>query len=390
MDGSSFNSSNFILIEEIKGDCPSGTTPLSPLSLQKENTNIFAKTFASAISSGKKYLPEIFGRASLAFDPDPTYTFCAVSGSASAEQVGALGEAGAYTKLHFQPSGALDPDKIYFAVVKGAQNLADNSTGVRSSFGISLYNMPSSRYQVINISKFDGVSYPNSFIWSFQTKQTNGEDDGTCAIAYLNIAPDSYLFNTAQNSLIENDDNPQAKTFDTINDSDKVFTASALAADGQELFPTTGYAWDWSWSFVGNNIATFINPVPFAVSTSSQLIRANANVADDQTKARAAIRITDSKITDAGDNLASTSDIYVFMCANTWPAMTGGTWHPWRDTVEGATCNPNPDGSCSPMNYQLYYCRDNGTTPLPEIQTITTRGATLNQGILKETYFFNQ
>jgi len=30
----------------------------------------------------------------------------------------------------------------------------------------------------------------------------------------------------------------------------------------------------------------------------------------------------------------------------------------------------------------------NGDTPLPEIQTITTVGATSNQNILKETYFF--
>jgi len=69
-------------------------------------------------AAGKKYLPDIFGRASLAFTPDSSlYHYCIVSGSASATQIGTSGQDGTYTELYFQPSGALDPDKVYFAVV---------------------------------------------------------------------------------------------------------------------------------------------------------------------------------------------------------------------------------------------------------------------------------
>jgi hypothetical protein len=405
MDASSFNSNNFILIEQVDKNCPPGTSPLSKsVSDSWQNKNIFAKKFDIFMAAAQKRLPWIFGQETLAFYPDVTnHNYCSVPGSVFAQQVDST-----ETKLVFQPSGVLNPDTIYFAVAKGNQNLNDNSVGLRSYWGISLNGIGS---KVMNRYIFDSASYSNSYIWSFQTKKSNGEDDGICAIKSVSIFPDSYLFNTVENSLIENDDNSAAKSFDTVNDGDKVFTASALADDGQPLFPVTGYAWNWSWSFFGNNITTFVNPKPFAANTSSQLIRADAGVINSNTQVKALINLTDTANSSAGGNASSTADIYVFMCTTTWPAMIGGTWHPWRDSVEGSPAN----SGFPQANYQLYYCRDNGAAGNLPDASVTTIGSNLGctdpagnaactagssgkscgnngtcQDVLKQSYFFSQ
>jgi hypothetical protein len=410
MDGSSFNGGNFVLLEQVLGKCPLGAKAISPLSQlpvqDEKNKNIFALSFDKFIAAAQEKLPWIFGQPSLAFSPDPLYSYCSVPGSASAEQIGDT------TKLIFTPSGVLDANATYFAVIRGAKNLNDNSVGVANLWGITMNNPASSAGQVSNSNAFSGVVFNSSYIWSFQTKKSNGEDgDGICAIASVSVFPDSYLINTDKNSLIENDNDHNAKTFDTVNDYDKVFLASALSDDGESLYPVAGYAWNWTWSFIGHNIAT-INPAPFANNTSSQLIQALPGVTNDNTTIKAKVNLTDQSASSIGGNASSTAALYVFLCTTTWPAMQGGTWHPWRDAAEGASCTGS--GACTQANYLLYYCRDSGSNAkdLPPLTNpATTIGSTLTcssdgsacpdnsigkpcgvggtcQDIVKESYFF--
>ncbi|HTX86730.1 MAG TPA: hypothetical protein VMC41_01525, partial [Candidatus Nanoarchaeia archaeon] len=226
---------------------------------------------------------------------------------------------------------------------------------------------------------------------------------------------DSYLIHTTANDLNENDLDPAAKTFDTADDRDKVFTANAYSGDDQILHPVSGYAWTWNWSIADKTIVKFVNNnnKPFATDSSAQLIQAQDGVVDARTTAKARINLTDSKISSVGAGYASSSAIYVFMCSSTWPSPVNGTWHPWRDQVDGAKCLAG-SGDCNPMNYELYYCLDNGgANTLPSVGQTATRGTNLGctdaagscagkavgdacgtggacQDLLKETFFFSQ
>jgi hypothetical protein len=331
------------------------------------------------------------------------------------------------TILTFQPSAALDPDAVYFAVVRGVANLSANTSGVLNYWGVGMNVTSTSAVvsPVPNTSAFNGVVFKNSYVWSFMTKPASGEDNGICAIDHVGIFPGSYLFHTAVNDLNENDINPQSRSFDTAADRDKVFYASALSNDGQILHPVVGYAWNWIWGITKTNPVTakIINNddigsdsvEPFSAASSSQLIQAQEGIVNSHVQASAEVNLVDTAISAAGKDASSTADVYVFICTSTWPAINpDGTWYPWRDQTEGANCLAG-SGSCQNMNYDLYYCRDNGSNGnLPSVNMpATTRGSNLGctdangscadkavgdscgsggtcQDLLKEPFFFSQ
>ncbi|MDD4902571.1 MAG: Ig-like domain-containing protein [Patescibacteria group bacterium] len=426
MDAASFKD-NFILIEEkeLGAECPAGTTKIGAVSRTWENKNIIVKSFYKLWEAARQHLTWIFGRGSLA----DNISYCSIPGA-----VFSAPEGDNKTILTFQPSIVLNADTVYYAVAKGVADLSTTTGAVLNYWGIGL-NVGDSGSPVSNGISFNGSSFQNSYIWSFRTKQSNGEDDGICAIARASIFPDSYLIHVMSNDLNENDDNPGAKTFDTADDVDKAFLASVYSGDDQLLHPVSGYSWIWNWQNSNSNAARIINnengaDKPYAAASSSQLVRAVAGVVDDKTQLLAKVSLTDFKIfTDMnvaapGRNASSTADVYVFICTTTWPnKQADGTWRPWRDTLDavlGGGCMkaPNsPNSVCSPMNYELYYCRDtkNAAQKLPEVKSpVTSLGSNLGctdakgscdgksvgdpcgnsggicQDLLKESYFFGQ
>jgi hypothetical protein len=204
-----------------------------------------------------------------------------------------------------------------------------------------------------------------------------------------------------------------AKTFDTLYDRDKVFYVRALSVDDQSLHPAIGYSWDWDWTIANNSIVNFVNNAnqPFSAATSSQLIRAQDGIVNNQTAATAQINLIDTTISSAGAGFASTSNIYVLVCTTTWPDLVPNMpWYPWRDN--SINCS---SGNCQNTNYELYYCRDNGAPAdnLPGINPVTTLGSNLGcteiggvctdktlgepcgisgtcQDLLKQSFFFRQ
>jgi hypothetical protein len=409
MNVSSFNK-NVVVLGHYFTPCPpaGGATPQANNAPAKNN---FVAKLASQITDFlHKNLAWIFGKESLASFGG---YYCPVKGTISGKQ--GAGE----TNLIFTPSQVLDPGIDYYVIIQGVNNLSDNTTGVLSFWGIG---MNASNSPVPNSTYFIDRAYPNSYIWSFTTKASNGEDNGICAIDHVKIIPDSYLINVATSDLNENDTDPSSKTFDTANDNDKAFYASALSVDNQVLHPVSGYSWNWNWENSSPAVAVFINnnSQPFGINDSSQLVRAVGGVVDDNTKIKAIVNLTEQSVTNAGNNASSTADVYVFICTTPWPdKIVGAAWYPWRDQTEGANCLSG-SGNCQNMNYALYYCRDTGDAAktLPTVaMPVTTRGTNLGctdtgapadscngklagascganggtcQDLLKESYFFSK
>ncbi|HTW97013.1 MAG TPA: IPT/TIG domain-containing protein [Candidatus Methylomirabilis sp.] len=360
--------------------CPEGTGPLSGL---PDKNNLASQIFANVYNWVAKPVSWLFGRFGLASaPPNFSHAYCAIVGTVSGEQSG-----DSATILRFSPHSLLDASRKYYFIIKGDTNL-DNSQGVANFWGIGMNAQIS---PVDNTVPFGGVSYPRSYVWSFTTlADTVGNKKGACGIDHVTVTPNSYLFQSVTNDLNENDSDSNSKSFDTVADSDKVFLAQALSKDNQALNPVAEYSWNWNWSVADNKVAGLVNPGPFAPTDQAQLVRAAADITGDQdkkTKLTAQVNLLSSGLLSAGDKATGTAAIFVFVCANPWPAVQAdGTWRPWLDTLDATNCVAG-SGACNKMNYELYYCRDQGTNaPLPAINDTATRG--LQNNILKETFFF--
>jgi len=383
MNVSSFTGNVIVAEEYSYGDegyysgCPSGTA-LSVVGQKQIKYNFFTKIIAKIKNALQSPLAWLFGQKSYADTLSADKIYCIVPGSSSSEQIG-----NSKTKLKFKPMKALDAGRKYFVIARGSSGSVNG--GLLSLYGLGL-NVANTK--VPSASAIS--SSADSYIWSFTIRKGNGIDAGFCDIDSVSVTPNSYLFQTTDNSLTENDTDYNDKSFDTVADSDKVFTAEALSADKQILNPVSGYNWDWKWNLDNNTVAS-ITPV-FEASSSQQLITAQKGITDNNTKAHATVRLTDSSYSSAGNNVSSDANIYVFVCANPWPAVNSdGTWSPWQDNPNGMNCILN-SGSCNEMNYELYYCRDSGdnsTTEddLPVFSGDTTRGSSTDA--LKESYFFS-
>ncbi len=392
MDTASFNS-NVLLLEErdyVNGVCPTGTFVASGDSLQaildSKNKNWLARLIEKLQTTWSQIARSFSGSALADALPSASKLYCAVSGTAAGENNGNN------TSLVFTPQRLLDPSANYYLVVKGDEDL-NSKAGVLSVSEVGFNGRGygndaslSSYTEGANI-KFNNRSYKNSQIIKFTTLSDQSPSAGICAIDQVKIAPTSYLFKTADNSLVENDSNAGDKTFDTVSDRDKVFVAEAYSADGQALHPVTGYFWDWNFS-INNSAIAAISAVS-ALPQNRAFVSAKTGVTDGETKINATINMsrflngcTSGNCSCQGDNCSNNccnaysggdgfnkaSNLYVFLCNNPWPPVgVNGEWLPWVDNCQGSL-----GGNCSDYNYKFYYCRDaGGTGTLDDLPAIT-------------------
>ena len=391
MDPATF-SGNVIVVGEYVTACPQGTVFLASGDDGWQKKSALAKTWDKISGQTKILVKKIFRPNALASAPPLIFmNYCAIPGTTDFEHVDS--DKGP-TILKFKPTNLLNASRKYFVVVKGDLAL-DNSAGVKNFWSIGM-NIPTGvpfvDNRVDNSSKFNGIAYPASHIWSFTTRPDQGGNKGVCDIDTVKIVPSSYLFSKNANDLNENDSASTSKTFDSVRDSDKKFTAKALSLEGETLVSAPGYAWEWNWAVDDTNVASIITG-PFSDKYTAQLIRASDKITDQRTKARAVVRLTDKTLSSAGDGKEAISDIFVFVCANPWPGIDAvtGNWSPWMDNPYGMACVAG-SGSCLDMRYEMYYCRDSGAAgtadDLPVLSNGTNRGSA--GSVLKESYFFRQ
>ncbi|MBU1615991.1 putative Ig domain-containing protein, partial [bacterium] len=257
-----------------------------------------------------------------------------------------------------------------------------------------------------NTASFNGITFNNSKIWQFKTLPEQAENNGVCALDHVVIDPSSYLFQTTEAGVKEND-SPDTNgnfdsTFDTVKDNDKVFTATARTADGQTIISVAGYKWEWEWGIENYAVVDFALEPNFDAGSTKQLIRAISTVVDDKTFVNVKATITEDEVffsIPPGVEKTDRAEITVFLCKNPWPPVIGGIWSPWKDMANNCTV---PDSiECFDTTYSLYYCRDAGgvgtADDLPAISSgdttsnpIVIRGKYPNLNLLKETYFFRE
>lgn len=381
MDISSFNN-NILLLEEREygnGVCPSGTFITDSGSLKEllasQNKNFLVRWYQKIKLTLTRLTANFSGRA-LAGIPDPSKLYCAIPGTVTGE------ETGSNTKLIFAPSKLLAASANYYLVVLGDESL-NSQSGMLSLAEIGFngkgYLDPSNNnYVAGELIKFNNRAYKNSQIIKFTTLSDQSPHAGVCAIDHVANTPTSYLFKTTDNSIDENDSNPNNSTFDTKADKDKVFSAWAYSVDGQALQPVTGYFWDWNWQVTDPSIVA-ANTLP-GLSPNSIFSSAQTGITDSETKLLAILGmdrflnsscdsnpncICDSNncsnnccnVYSTGSGSTAVSDLYVFICNNPWPPVgSNGAWSPWNDTCQGAVGGP-----CANYNYKFYYCRDYGS-----------------------------
>ena len=391
MDPSS--SKNLILLEQKdSGVCDSGYLAENSIQnlLNNRNRTSIARIFNALNSFWHNFLSRLSGQA-LADIPDSNKVYCLVPGTIQSQDIAQK------TTLTFSPKNLLNPKENYYVIVLGDQNL-DSQSGVLSLKGIGFngegyYNPTTNSYVEGENIKFNNKVYKNARISKFTT--LSGANS-VCKVDHILTSPDSYLFSTMENSLDENDTDPTNKTFDTVSDKDKVFSAWAYSADGQILQPVTNYFWDWKWQIDNTQVASIV-PIT-NLDSNKTFVSAQSGVTDDSTKLKVTINMSrfqsacNSSATctcaDAncsnnccnnysdGDLVSHTSDLYVFLCHNPWPPVNpDGSWLPWGDNCNGAI-----GGNCSNYNYKFYYCRDAGeNTTLDDLPAITNQAVIRGQ-----------
>lgn len=374
MDLASFDN-NILLLQEMEygnGICPAGTFVYKAEQIKERNglVKLFdnLKTKISNFFKDKIFKEETV----LAQLPSADRLYCATAISLSAEN------SANQTIINIMPRKLLAPDTNYFLVITGDEEL-NSQTGIISSTGIGLNGdglESEGSFTEGEYLKFNDKSYKNSHIIQFKTLSDKTSNSGVCEIDHIGIRPGSYLFKTTENDLDENDDNPNNKTFDTVGDRDKVFTAWAYSANNQPLQPVTGYFWNWDFKITDPAVATILEVN--ALEANKVLLRANSGIMDASTKLQATVDMSkflggnaDSSpgcncVDDVcsshclnaysgGDGEVTTSTVYVFICNNPWPPINiDGTWRPWSDNCDAAL------GDCTDFSYKFYYCRDDG------------------------------
>ena len=171
------------------------------------------------------------------------------------------------------------------------------------------------------------------------------------------MSPDSYLFQTFENDLNENDEDSNHSSFDSVKDRDKVYVAKAYSSDHQRLQPTTGYSWTWDWNIDNQDVLNFYDVLGeessitgFSLDGDKRLIGVKGGVTNGETWVSATTVLSSPYTTD-GNNVSKSVPAYVMNCKNPWPAFNGETWSPWKDT---------PQSGIAGYNHEFYYCRDAG------------------------------
>jgi hypothetical protein len=264
----------------------------------------------------------IFSAQAYGLTPTAGTTYCAISGRVSGRNNAGTSD------LYFTPNQALDIVKDYYVIIKGDPDLTDGIVeGVRNTHGVGLNSSNSPAGSVPANITFNGISYPNSYIWTFRTGNL------ICQLQSITIDPPSKLFQRA---------------FDTTS-----FTAYSWSAAGQAVAPTLEYNWTWSWRVENPAVAVNSGSVTSVEQVTAQ------DRKDASTKLWADAYITVDVINNpptVGQTKSGSAPIYVFICENPWPPMgPGGTWGPWSDQPNN--CGGPP---CNGFNINFYYCRDAG------------------------------
>jgi len=294
--------------------------------------------------------------------------FCLVDGAVSG-----YNSAGNRGVLEFKPQKALEANRQYYVIIKGDSNLSDAvKEGVLSADGISLRPTDS--------QTFNGLNFQGK-IWWFKTMPDNRANNGICQFVKAEIEPASHLFQTNKNN--SGDDDPAAvdKSFDKLADSDKMFIAKALAADGTVILPVSGiYEWTWVWSS-GANAFGFVpanglpNNIPKNLDNHKRVVQASANYTDGEADIIATATIRLGPLTPIVQTHAATAKAYLMVCDNPWPAVNAadGSWAPWSDSE-----NCTVPGDCASTNFKVAYCRDAGGPG-----TADDLPAVLNQAVVR-------
>jgi len=393
MDISSFNS-NSLLLQEMTystGVCPAGTFVYSEDSLKQPKG--IAKIFKNIKVVIRNIFSELFVNDKQAFAQlhDPSKLYCASGVNISGENMNNQ------TVINILPKKLLTPETNYFIVIKGDEGL-NSQTGVISANGIGLNGEGLESVGDITEGeylKFNNNFYINSHIVQFKTLSDKELNSGVCEIDHVLLKPSSYLFQTTENSLDENDTNILDKSFDTKSDRDKVFSAWAYSSDSQVIQPVTGYFWEWKFDLIDSDVAK-IEPIS-GLSSNRVLVEANAGVTDAETRLEARVDmerflgglandspacvctddVCSSNCLNAfskGGNLSTSSNIYVFLCNNPWPPLDDSGWNPWSDNCDYYV----GDGVCTDFSYKFYYCRDAG-----EPGTFDDLPAISNQAVIR-------
>jgi len=388
MDLSSFSGNVIVVGDYGPESCPPGTEYLASAGHQ-ENKNLFTRLYIKAEDAFSRiYHKLIFSPSVRAYtNPDSNRNYCAVKGSS-----GGYNDTLGNGVLVFNPSKVLDGDRLYYVIIKGDVDL-NSSGGVLNFWGVGM-NADSTSPSGGN-NTFNGINYAYSYIWSFTTLPEQAKNNGICELSGVEIKPKSYLFQTTENDLNENDTNPNANSFDSVRDSDKVFIAKALSSEEQALAPIPIlYNWEWSWN--SSNVAVADAVIPNVLEDNARLIRTGTSITDGKTIITATVIITESVIitSPAGTAFAGEAEAYIFLCDNPWPPVAAdGSWRPWRDDTEGMNCIGG-SGPCYNTNYEVYYCRDAGNygtvDDLPAILSDSTIIRGESDEILKEAYFLRE
>jgi len=429
---------NILLLEENtdgNGVCPKDTILLSDASFKKyseEKETWFARMYSNLLLSFQKIISPFSGQA-LADKPNQNSLYCSVLGVTSTEIKNNR------TSVIFSPKKLLAPNTNYYLVVLGDAQL-NSQSGVlniqKIGFnGVGYLDLGTTIIPSGQIM-FNGKAYANSEIKQFTTLSDRGNDKGICEIDNISVSPSSYLFKTIENSIDEDDNNYNSSSFDSKQDKDKLFVARANSADGQILNPVSGYFWDFEMKVEDPDIVE-IKALP-GLPNNKAFVQLKEGIAQGETRVTATInmnRFIQSTCVSGncvcqgtscannccndisrGNEKSKSSDIYIFICDNPWPAFAiDGSWSPWKDNCDAAT------GACDNHNYKFYYCRDAGAAgPQDDLPAISSdaiiRGKSSNlfcsldksecsvpnspcglnnQGVciwdvLKESYFFRE
>ncbi len=346
MSFSSF-ADNILLFGEYNDSCPANTTYITKNDI-KQIKGTKQKNLLSLIKETTKF---IFNKQAQA---QTTPIYCAVNLSLSAYNQETYNAATGLTFVHtiaiIRPTGLLDNNKVYHLLIKGntkgatAADLPNN--GILNYAGVGL--------QTTNNYAFNGVTYENAYSFSFTTLADQGGNKGLCVIDHIDISPDSYLFQTTNNAVGENDSDITDPSFDSVRDRDKVFIAKAVSKDNSVLVPIAGvYDWTWNWNSSNPSVAEAL--VVSGLSDDMRLIQAQPDIVDGRTIVSAGVNLLASPPAYATPPTPGEADVFVFTCENPWPTIQNdGTWAPWSDTTSGSCAN----GACVATNFQIYYCRD--------------------------------
>jgi len=163
-----------------------------------------------------------------------------------------------------------------------------------------------------------------------------------CTLDVVSVTPTDDIF-TANNEVHPDADHP-------------AFQAEAWPQNmSAPISPVSGtYEWSWAWSSAKSTIASAAMSSSATISPSSAAVTAHAN---GTTTISAIASVTKDKIQNSTNRkVEGQSNVRVQFCIN-----------PWQFTDAANNCDVNNgSSSCSSYNFNLFYCRDNGTTSLPD------------------------